>query len=157
LVIRRCVFLDRDGVINEKAPAGDYIRTWREFRFLPGIADWICIFNALGLLVIVVTNQRGAARGVMTAEDLAEIHEHMIAELAREGARIDDLFCCTHEEDSCECRKPRPGMVLAAQQKWGIDLSASLMIGDSECDRQLAVTCGMPFVLVSRGHVKVST
>ncbi len=150
---QRCVFLDRDGVINRKPPAGDYIRNWSEFEFLPGIADWIQLFHALELLVIVVTNQRGVALGLIRGEDLEEIHRNMTRELARAGARLDDIFCCPHEEGACDCRKPKPGMVLAAQRKWNIDLSISLMIGDSVRDAQLAEACGLRFVRVDEGRV----
>ncbi len=154
--MRRCVFLDRDGVINVKAKPGEYIRTWEEFRLIPAVLDWIRLFNALDLLVIVVTNQQGVARGVIAPVELERIHENMRAELARAGARIDDIFCCVHEEDACNCRKPRPGMVLEAAQKWGIDLGLSLMIGDSKVDRELAQACGMRFVAVDEGKVTQS-
>ena len=136
-----CVFLDRDGVINEKAPPHEHIRSWDEFHFLGNIADWIRIFNTLGYLVIVVTNQRGLAR-----ESVEEIHGSMIRELSQRGARIDDVFVCFHEEDSCDCRKPKPGLVLQAQRKWDLDLAKSLMIGDSDDDAAVAAACGMPFL-----------
>lgn len=143
---RGCVFLDRDGVINEKAAPHDYIREWTQFRFLPAVADWIRIFNALDYLVIVVTNQRGVARGLMTREAVDEIHAKMRDELARRGARIDDVFVCPHEENSCDCRKPRPGLVTAAEAKWDIDRGRSLMIGDSDDDEKLAEVCGLRFL-----------
>lgn len=149
----RAVFLDRDGVINEKAVPGDYIRSVQQFRLMPNIADWIRLFNALGLLVIVVTNQRGVARGLMTEEALSAIHKRMVDDLAIKHARIDDIFCCTHDEDSCECRKPKPGLVYSARDKWCIDLAQSLLLGDSESDRQLAVACGLSF---SRGDRRPS-
>jgi D-glycero-D-manno-heptose 1,7-bisphosphate phosphatase len=79
---RPCLFLDRDGVINQPAAEGDYINSWSEFHFLPGIADWIRLFNALDFLVIVVTNQRGVALGVTDLDKLEEIHRNMIHELA---------------------------------------------------------------------------
>lgn len=135
------MFLDRDGVINEKAPPHEHIRSWGEFHFLPNIADWIRIFNTLGYLVIVVTNQRGLARA-----SVEEIHDRMIRELSQSGARIDDVFVCSHEEGSCECRKPKPGLVLQAQRKWDLDLAKSLMIGDSDDDAAVAAACGMPFL-----------
>ncbi len=150
---RRAVFLDRDGVINRKPPPGDYVRSWAEFRFVPTIADWIRLFNALDLLVIVVTNQRGVARGLMSQQAVDEIHRNMIAELAREGARIDDILCCPHDRDEgCECRKPRTGMVESARRKWDIDPAASLMIGDSDKDAALAANCGMKFLRVDEGR-----
>lgn len=150
---RRCVFLDRDGVINENAAPHDYIRSWNQFRFLPNIAGWIRIFNALDFLVIVITNQRGIARGLMTRESVDEIHSNMIAELAEQGARIDDVFMCPHEEASCNCRKPKPGMLIEAQAKWNIDLAGSLFIGDSDSDEALALGCGVRFLRVRDGRI----
>lgn len=151
--MRRCVFLDRDGVINEKPPPHEYVRTWADFRLLPNIVDWIRLFNALDELVIVVTNQRGIARGIMSAGAVEEIHRNMSAELARRGALIHDIFYCPHEEGTCDCRKPRPGLVLQAQAKWNIDLAQSILIGDSDADEQLAANCSLRFVKVSGGHV----
>jgi D-glycero-D-manno-heptose 1,7-bisphosphate phosphatase len=143
---RCCVFLDRDGVINEKAPPHEYIRSWSEFRFLPNIADWIRIFNALDYLVIAVTNQRGIARGMMSREAVDAIHMNMVDELQQAGARIDDVFMCPHEYNTCDCRKPKPGLVLQAKAKWDIDLERSLLIGDSDDDAGLAQVCGLRFL-----------
>jgi D-glycero-D-manno-heptose 1,7-bisphosphate phosphatase len=150
---RRCVFLDRDGVINERAAPHEYIRSWGEFHFLPNIVDWIRIFNALGFLVIVITNQRGIARGITARESVEEIHRNMISALAAQGARIDDVFMCPHEENTCECRKPKPGMVFEAQAKWGIDLPGSLMIGDSNDDAALAAACSLGFLRAAGGRI----
>jgi D-glycero-D-manno-heptose 1,7-bisphosphate phosphatase len=147
------VFLDRDGVINQNAAPGEYIRSVSEFRLLPNIVDWIRLFNALGFLVIVITNQRGIALGVMTEEDLAAIHQTMLSELAAQGARIDDVFYCPHGFGSCDCRKPKPGMIFAARDKWQIDLAQSLMLGDSDIDEQLAAACGVRFMRVMDGHL----
>ncbi len=149
----RCVFLDRDGVINEKAAPHEYIRSSIEFRLLPNIADWIRLFNALEFVVIVITNQRGVARGLMTEASLASIHSRMLEELAAQGARIDDIFCCPHEENSCDCRKPKPGLVYAARDKWDIDLAHSLILGDSDSDQQLAAACGVRFLRVLDGRL----
>ena len=150
---RRCVFLDRDGVINEKAAPHEYIANWSEFRLLPNISDWIRIFNALDFLVIVVTNQRGVARGIVSNQALDQIHRNMIADLAARGALIDEVFVCPHEENVCDCRKPKPGMVLSAQVKWNIDLSNSLLIGDSDEDQALASVCGLRFLRVCQGRL----
>jgi D-glycero-D-manno-heptose 1,7-bisphosphate phosphatase len=149
----RCVFLDRDGVINEKAPPHDYIRSADQFRLLPNIADWIRLFNALDYVVIVITNQRGVARRLMTLESLEEIHRRMLQELAERGARIDDIFYCPHEENSCDCRKPKPGLLYAARDKWNIDLTHSLLLGDSDSDEQLAAACGVRFLRAEHGHL----
>ncbi|HEY1755188.1 MAG TPA: HAD family hydrolase [Bryobacteraceae bacterium] len=150
---RRCVFVDRDGVINEKPLKGEYIRTPAEFRLLPNIADWIRIFNTLDLLVVVVTNQRGVALGVMTEDDLAAVHAKMIRELSALGARLDDIFYCPHALDSCDCRKPKPGLVYAVRDKWNVDLSRSLLLGDSDIDQELAINCGMSFLRVEAGRL----
>ncbi len=150
---RRCVFLDRDGVINVAPLPGDYIRRWEDFELIPGIVDWLRLFRALGYLVIVVTNQRSIARGLVSGETIAEIHRRMRATLAARGAPLDDVWCCPHEEGTCNCRKPRPGMVQEAAAKWDIDLTASVMMGDSERDRQLAAICGLTFIQVRDGHV----
>jgi len=151
--MRGCVFMDRDGVINRNPPAGDYILNWSEFTFMPGIEDWIQIFNALGLLVIVVTNQRCVARGLMTGQALDELHRRMVAELLSRGARVDEVLTCPHEEGTCDCRKPFPGLVRQAVDKWNIDLGRSILIGDTDRDRELAANCGIPFVLVKDGAV----
>jgi len=151
--MRRCLFLDRDGVINAAPPMGEYIQSWDEFRLLPEAVSWIQLFKAAGYLAIVITNQRGIALGRMTEAELAALHERMRAELAAEGAILDDIFYCPHAEGACNCRKPLPGMVIEAQHKWDIDLAASLFIGDGERDRLLAERCGIPFVMVRDGRV----
>jgi D-glycero-D-manno-heptose 1,7-bisphosphate phosphatase len=153
LELRRSAFLDRDGVINVSPARGDYVRTWEEFRLIPEAVEWIRLFRALDLLVIVVTNQRGVSRGLIDLAELNRIHANMQAELAQLGARVDDVFCCPHEENTCDCRKPRPGLVRQAARKWNIDVRRSILLGDSACDRQLAENCGMHFVGVREGHV----
>jgi D-glycero-D-manno-heptose 1,7-bisphosphate phosphatase len=153
LVARPGVFLDRDGVINRKPRAGEYIRSWQDFELIPTTVEWIRLFNALDLPVIVVTNQRGVALGLMQQPEVDEIHDKMVQELSRRGARIDDVFCCPHEKDTCECRKPQPGLVLKACGKWNLDLARSILIGDSEIDRKLAENCGIRFILVSEGRM----
>jgi len=150
---RRCLFLDRDGVINAAPPPGEYVRRWDDFRILPEAVSWIRLFKAAGYLAIVLTNQRGIALGLYSHADLLELHEKMRAELAAQGALLDDIFYCPHHEDVCDCRKPRPGLVFEAQQKWDIDLANSLLIGDSQRDRLLAEGCGIPFALVRDGRV----
>lgn len=150
---RRCLFLDRDGVVNVKQPDGQYVCHWSQFEFLPPVFDWIRLFKTAGFLVIVVTNQRCVARGLITDQELHEIHRRMRAALAAAGAAIDDLFVCPHEEGVCDCRKPRTGLIEQAQSKWSIDLPNSILIGDSPSDRQLAENCGIGFVQVAGGRV----
>ena len=91
------MFLDRDGVINQKAPEHDYIKSWDEFHFLPGVKEVIRRIREKGSLVIVVTNQRGIARGMMTKKDLEVIHKNMLKELQKWGAYVDEVFYYPHE------------------------------------------------------------
>jgi len=149
--LRPCVFLDRDGVINEAPPAGQYILRWEEFRWIDTITDWIRLFRVLGYLVIVVTNQRCVAKGLLSLAELNALHERMQQELARRGAPLDAVYACPDEDSPC--RKPRPGMVEQAVRDFGIDLSRSLLIGDTDNDRQLAATCGLPFICVDQGRI----
>ena len=153
---RPCVFLDRDGVINVKQADGHYVCSWDQFEWIAETIDWIRLFNALGFLVVVVTNQRAVAKGLITSADLDSIHSKMCDELAGRGAIIHDVFACPHEIDECNCRKPATGMIDAARHKWDIDLSRSLMIGDSDSDHQLAVNCNLRFVRVQNGKITSS-
>ena len=150
---RRCVFLDRDGVINVKQPTGQYVCSWDQFVWIPETIDWIRLFNALEFHVIVVTNQRGIARGLVAESTVDEIHNQMKLELAAKHAVIDDIFVCPHDLGVCNCRKPLPGLVDAARQKWNIDVARSIMIGDSPSDQQLAENCGMTFVGACDGKI----
>jgi len=133
--VTRAVFLDRDGVINQKGPEGQYVTRWEDFHLLPGVVEGIALLNRTGFSVIVVTNQRCIAKGQMTEADLEKMHERMTGVLAEAGAVIDGTYYCPHElEPSCACRKPAPGMLLDAARSRGIELHASWMIGDSDID-----------------------
>jgi len=139
----RAVFLDRDGVINQRPPEGEYITRWEDFHILPGVAAGIALLNHAGFSVIVVTNQRCVAKGLMTEADLQKIHERMTDVLAQAGAEIDATFYCPHEiEPRCDCRKPAPGMLLSAARLRGIDLRTSWLIGDSDNDVEAGVNAG---------------
>ncbi|MBU2461970.1 HAD-IIIA family hydrolase [bacterium] len=134
------IFLDRDGVINKKMPEGGYVEEWNEFCFLPGVFEAFRILIGSGFLIIVVTNQRCIARGIITEEKLSEIHENMVREIKNEGGNINAIYFCPHDiSDGCPCRKPRPGMLLKAIDDFKnkgieIDLKNSYIIGDSEKD-----------------------
>lgn len=139
----RAAFLDRDGVINQKAPRDRYITRWEEMQILPGVVEAIAILNRAGLLVILVTNQRCVAKGLITAAELDAIHERMRDALASAGATLDGVYCCPHElQPVCSCRKPRPGMLLEAARAHDIDLTASWMIGDSDKDIEAGRNAG---------------
>ena len=140
---QRAVFLDRDGTINRYV---GFLRDIEQFELLPEVAKAIRLINQSGYLVIVVTNQPVIARGEVTWEELRRIHCKMETLLGREGAYLDDIFICPHHPDKgfagerpeykidCNCRKPKPGLLLQAAEKYNIDLAQSWMIGDSEQD-----------------------
>ena len=133
--MKRGAFLDRDGVINRKADGENYITCWEDFQFLPEVAYGIKLLNRAGWSVIVISNQRCVAKGLLSIETLEAMHRRMSEELGAAGAKVDGIYYCPHEKDaSCNCRKPEPGMLLAAAKEHQIDLRSSWMIGDSETD-----------------------
>jgi histidinol-phosphate phosphatase family protein len=141
--LTKAVFLDRDGVINRKAPEGHYVTCWEDFHILPDVVESITLLNRAGFCVIVVTNQRCIAKGLMTVADLEKMHRRMSDSLARAGAIIDAVYYCPHDmEPSCSCRKPAPGMLLDAARSRGIELPASWMIGDSDIDVEAGRNAG---------------
>jgi D-glycero-D-manno-heptose 1,7-bisphosphate phosphatase len=144
------VFLDRDGVINVKAPEGEYVTSWTEFAFADGALEGLRLLATLGVPVVVVTNQRGIARGRMTERDLADIHDRMLAEVAGAGGRIDAIHHCPHE-GGCECRKPGTALFRAAAEELGIELAGSAVLGDRASDMEAAAAIGALRVLVA-GH-----
>jgi D-glycero-D-manno-heptose 1,7-bisphosphate phosphatase len=146
----RTVFLDRDGVINRKAPEGSYVTSWEEFAFLPGALDGLAALADAGLRTIVVTNQRGIARGAMTLADLEAIHARMRDAVAQAGGRIDAIYFCPHE-GPCLCRKPAPGMLLDAARDHGLSLPESAIVGDRAHDVEAGAAVGTRCVLV-RGY-----
>jgi D-glycero-D-manno-heptose 1,7-bisphosphate phosphatase len=137
----RWVFLDRDGVINRDSP--DYIKHWSEFEFLPGSLAAMAGLCRHGFRIIVITNQSGIGRGLIRLQDLAEMHARLKEAVEDRGGRIEDIFLCPHRpDDNCSCRKPKPGLIQAAQARYGIDLSAAVMIGDSAKDILCACLAG---------------
>src|SRR5689334_22943791 len=153
----KAVFLDRDGVINQKAPNGQYVTRWEDFHLLPGVVEGIAQLNRAGLRVIVVTNQRCVARGLLTEMELNKLHRRMSEDLAEAGATIDAIYYCPHElEPSCDCRKPAPGMLLEAARFHCLDLAASWMIGDSDSDLQAGKNAGCRTVRLTRERQTVN-
>jgi D-glycero-D-manno-heptose 1,7-bisphosphate phosphatase len=143
------VFLDRDGVINAHLPGG-YVRTWAEFRFLWGVRAGLHLLRDAGYLLIAVTNQRGIGRGLMSEGDLAEVHRRMQVDLALAGAALDDILHCPHDlAADCECRKPRPGMLVRAIARHAIDPARSWIVGDSSSDLEAGRALGIPGILVA--------
>jgi D-glycero-D-manno-heptose 1,7-bisphosphate phosphatase len=141
--MKRAVFLDRDGVINRKAADGEYVTRWEDFHFLPGVADAISLLDRAGWSVIVISNQRCVAKGLLTIAELETIHRNMLEELAASGAKLDGIYYCPHDEEPpCACRKPSPGMLLRVAQEHQIDLTSSWMVGDSESDIEAGKRAG---------------
>lgn len=151
--MRRAIFLDRDGVINRNR--ADYVKDWQEFEFLPHALDGIRVLAALGVPIIVITNQSIIGRGLVTTAVVDSIHQRMQQAVAQAGGRIDAVYYCPHRPDAgCSCRKPQPGLLLQASRDMSLDLTHSYLIGDAESDIQTAIGVGcMPiFVKSGRGN-----
>ena len=159
------MFLDRDGVINRKMPEGKWVTSTAELEMLKGAAAAISVLNRLSIRVIVVTNQRGVAAGLYSEAELVAIHVHLQALLANGNAHVDAIYYCPHDRGECDCRKPKPGMLLKAFADFpGAGPSNSLMVGDSLSDIEAGLAAGMPTVLIegdpstqSPGTVKART
>jgi len=140
----RTVFLDRDGVLNRKLPEGRYVTSWSEFQPLPGVPQAIGRLNRAGVRVVVVSNQRGIALGLYTADDVRQIHSALQSWLQSHGAHIDAFYFCPHDAQQCNCRKPLPGLFDQARAEFPeIAAATSLMIGDSLSDIEFGRRLGM--------------
>jgi D-glycero-D-manno-heptose 1,7-bisphosphate phosphatase len=150
-VERSAVFVDRDGVINRRVP-GDYVRVWAQFHFQPGARAGLRLLREAGFLLIVVTNQRGVGRGLMSEEDLSEIHRRMQLELVRAGAGLDGILHCPHDlNDGCDCRKPKPGLLERAMKRFAVDVTHSWVVGDSLSDLEAGRAIGVRGILIVPG------
>ena len=149
---QRVVFLDRDGVINRDSP--DYIKSWSEFEFLPGSLEALKALKTHGFVVILVTNQSVIQRKMVSQKGLEYIHEMMKKTVLSKGGEIKDIFFCPHiPEEKCDCRKPKPGLILNAGKTHRIDLKASIMVGDSAKDVECARNAGCgTAILVKTGN-----
>jgi D-glycero-D-manno-heptose 1,7-bisphosphate phosphatase len=148
-VKRKAIFLDRDGVINVRLPGGAYVTRWEEFAFCEGASEAMKLLQRSGYLLLVVTNQRGIGRGLMTEDDLADIHRRMKEELGRRGVTLDAVLHCPHDHDAkCRCRKPHPGMIEEGVSRFAVDRDSSLIIGDSLSDIEAGRAAGIGGILV---------
>lgn len=155
---QKAIFLDRDGTINKYV---GFLRGIDQFELIPGVADAIKKINASGYLCIVITNQPVIARGEVTVDELELIHKKMETELGFDGAYVDGLYYCPHHPHKgyegevvelkidCDCRKPKPGMLIKAAEELNIDLSASFMVGDGENDVKAGLAAGCKAVLIN--------
>ena len=147
------IILDRDGVINVDSP--NYIKCPKEWIPIKGSLEAIAKLNQAGFSVVIATNQAGISRGIFAFEDLHAIHSKMIDTLTQYGGIIDAIFFCPHKpEDSCECRKPKPGLIYEIQKRFKINPSSVKLIGDSYRDLMAANKAGVTPWLVSTGNGK---
>lgn len=143
------VILDRDGVLNERPPRAEYVRTPEAFRWKDGALDALRLLGQAGYRVIVVSNQAGVGRGVMTDADVVAVNDRMRADAAAAGGEIEAVYYCPHDWDAaCACRKPRPGMLFDAQHEFQLDLTRTPFIGDDERDGEAARAAGAPYLHV---------
>ncbi len=149
--IVKAVFLDRDGVINENRP--DHVKSWAEFRFLPGAPEAVARLSKAGIRVFIITNQAIINRGMVSREMVDRINRRMIREIKRAGGRIDGVAYCPHRPDErCTCRKPQPGLLLHLAERHGLDLRESVVIGDALSDVEAALAAGCQAILVMTGR-----
>jgi D-glycero-D-manno-heptose 1,7-bisphosphate phosphatase len=130
---KTCVFFDRDGIVNE-SPGPGYVERVADFHLIPDFIDALRLVTERGYAAVIITNQRGVGLGLMTAETLADIHDHLRQSVANAGLSLLDIFTCTATDNADPNRKPNPGMLLEAARKHGLDLSRSWMVGDNEKD-----------------------
>jgi len=145
--MNRAVFLDRDGVVNETLMVEGIPVTPKkveDFRILPGVKKALSALKRAGYFIFVVTNQPDIPRGTLTHEELDKMHAVLASSLP-----VDKIYVCAHDnEDACDCRKPKPGMLLQAAEEWGLDLAASYMIGDRWKDTEAGAAVGCTTILV---------
>jgi len=144
----RAVFLDRDGTMAKDVP---YCSRPENFKLFPDTAKAIKLLSEYGFKVIVITNQSGIARGYFTEEALDKIHDKMQRMLAEEGTCVNGIYFCPHHpEDNCDCRKPKPKLILQAARDFDIDLKQSFVVGDLQTDIEMSKAVGCSTVLISR-------
>jgi D-glycero-D-manno-heptose 1,7-bisphosphate phosphatase len=156
-VSRAAIFMDRDGTISEEV---GYVNHISRYRLLPRSLEAIRLINQAGLLAIVTTNQSGVARGYFGQDLVEAVHARLQSLAAGAGARLDAIYYCPHHpaegsppwRAACDCRKPKPGMILRAAREHGIDLEHSYVIGDSVVDIEAGAAAGVPGVLVLTGY-----
>ncbi len=145
------IFLDRDGVINVNR--SDHVKSWEEFKFLPGALKSIQRLSQMGMPIFVVTNQAVVNRGMLASETLDDIHRRMMAEIHTAGGEISKVYYCPHDgHENCNCRKPQPGMLKQAAMEFGIDLTRSFIVGDAWSDVQAGLAVGARSILVMTGR-----
>ncbi|MGB2769331.1 MAG: D-glycero-beta-D-manno-heptose 1,7-bisphosphate 7-phosphatase [Candidatus Zixiibacteriota bacterium] len=146
----KVVFLDRDGTIIEEK---DFIRTLEEIEFVPGSIEAIKLLRNLGYKIVVVSNQSGIGRGILTEKRVTDVNTNFLRRLEEQGAPANALYFCPHHpDDNCDCRKPKTGMIERAVRELELDLKDAVVIGDKLTDIQLGKNIGATTVLVLTGY-----
>jgi D-glycero-D-manno-heptose 1,7-bisphosphate phosphatase len=152
--MNKAAFIDRDGVVNEDRA---YVHRIADFAIIPGSVGALRALHEAGYLLVVITNQSGIARGLFTERDYQELESHMRTRLSDAGVTLDSIQHCPHgPEDDCECRKPRPGMILTAARQLNIGLSQSILIGDRTADLEAGRAAGIGRCFLVRSGQAVS-
>jgi D-glycero-D-manno-heptose 1,7-bisphosphate phosphatase len=140
--MKPAIFLDRDGVLIENYPS--YIRRWEDVQVFPQALAALALINLAPYKIVIVTNQSVVGRGLISLENARQINRQLVSVFEQAGGRIDGVFMCPHtSQDQCECRKPKPGMLFQAARELSLDLSRSLMIGDTLSDLQAGQAAGV--------------
>ncbi len=154
--MEKVVFLDRDGVISKDS--ADHIKSWDEFHFLPNAKEAIKLLTDHGFHIVLITNQSVIARGMTTIEGLEFMHNNMKGEIEEYGGKIEKIYYCPHHPDEgCDCRKPKPGMLLRAIKENNIDPTKSFMVGDRMMDVEVGKKVGCKTVIIpsERGQMEM--
>jgi D-glycero-D-manno-heptose 1,7-bisphosphate phosphatase len=146
---KKILLIDRDGVINQKAPRGEYISRWEDFEWISETRETMKQLGKEGFKFIVISNQAGIARGMVDPNELERIHINLRKELKKDGVEILDIYVCPHHwDEGCSCRKPRPGMLYQASKEYLFRLDKALFIGDDPRDCQTAERAGCASIFV---------
>ncbi len=147
--LQPALFLDRDGVINENR--ANYVRSWADVELYPQALRALALVRDLPYKIIVVTNQSAVGRGIISLAQAEAINAEIVTAVAQQGGRIDAAYLCPHApDDNCDCRKPRPGLLLRAAREHGIDIGRSLMIGDALTDLAAGQAAGVAQTILLR-------
>ncbi len=148
--MKKAVFLDRDGVINEEI---EYLHEVEKLRLIPGVPEGLKLLKQHDYLLIVVTNQSGIGRGMYTERDMEKVHSSLQAQLIERGSGIDKFYFCPHTpQEQCNCRKPQPTMLIRAKDEFDLDLASSFIIGDKITDLEAGKGAGCSTILVRTGY-----
>lgn len=152
----KAIFLDRDGVINRDPGFGDYIKSWKEFQFLPGSIEAIRKLTSARYEIFIISNQAGVAKGLYSQEALDEITKNMLKEIETQGGKIRSISYCTHAvESGCDCRKPKRGLIDMAVKGLNIDFKKTYFIGDSMLDVAAGKNIGSKTILLLTGKENI--